>query len=230
MDSKTWRASRYEFYKILDNLMNRRIKYILDNKSVLGNEENINKAMNIAWELEREICTPCSALSLRMDDDEIEKILKLKCKLVEFDVEYWSKDSLMPNNLKELMVKCIADQMFGTQINCISFSCNCPLLNSDAVKDMVFIYSGLFEFELWDDEHVDAVIDHIIKYGNNSEYIQNDEIVKVFGKANLYKVLDDKISNIKYKDRLDWRALRSNPSVSYNDIVKMSKNMIPYVE
>lgn len=230
MNKKDWRlGSEEDFCTYLDIVLNSRLKYILNykpnviypnrmpsSKTQIINVLNNNLNGRIYGDIPKNLSIKYKKIMLRY-----------KCQLVECDMECWSDESFKPTNLKTLIAKLIADYLFDTKMVCISFLCTSPFINYDMIKDIMFIYSGLFDFDIWDDKHVDAVVEHAKLYGTKAKYIDNQKILKLFKEEKMVKTSLDgnTVQYKKFNDRLDWNALLNNSVIDNIDIEELAKSL-----
>ena len=89
--------------------------------------------------------------------DKIE-LIKDMLKIAVEDVKDWAEFSLNPeSSFDDIMLRAILTEMFSMSFVCFMYISSNPNLTDDFIRDINYVNSGLFKFEEFDDEHVNAI-------------------------------------------------------------------------
>lgn len=142
-------------------------------------------------------------------------------KIALEDVKDWSEFSMDPNSsLDDIILRSLLSEIFGVSFVCYSYLSKNPNLPEEFVRDLSFIHSGLFKFEDFDDEHVDA-INTLLEVENITPY-DVPELRKLYGlKSPEDKLLKTYTSRVGAKlginaPKMDFRSLASASKKNYS--------------
>lgn len=125
-------------------------------------------------------------------------------RIVLEDVKNWIEFSLNKESpLDEIMLRLIINSQFNcSYVSHLFISVN-PNLTEEFVEDAIYVSSNLFEFDEWDDKHVNAVVDAA------SHYIPENVCVSLL---ELYdkKRLTDKVIPIRINLK-EFCCINKNP-------------------
>ena len=176
--NKYWRYSSIdEFYIDALSYLDKEIKrieetlYNFNTMTRLGLKENITIYNRIR--------------NNKFYDYDTKEILELGCKIVKRDVNDWARFSnAYDSSINDITIRVILGNLFNFNYVSICTLSHNKLLTEDFIKDLLYMTSGYFSFDEWDDDHVDAILDCI---KNNQAPIYNDKMKKLYSKERLSK-------------------------------------------
>lgn len=116
-------------------------------------------------------------------DYNIEDVIKAGMRVVLEDVEDWGTiSSSATTPLQEIVIRSILSVQYKCNYISICLIYNNINLNEDFIEDIMYIYSGLFRFNEWDDEHVNAVTNCI---ANRDKMNNNEALLNLYDKYRL---------------------------------------------
>ena len=131
-----------------------------------------------------EICPVISSVSLPFLN---------KSKALSNNVKDWVNFYTKPEKLEDIAFRVIVFEKFGISLCCLSYICHYSTLPEDFIDDIIFITSGLFSFNKWDDTHVHAIVKSI-----EDNDFKNENLLKLFP---AYK------GNKKLCNRIGWNEI-----------------------
>ena len=134
-----------------------------------------------------------------------------KLKAVANNVKDWAKFSTNTESLEDIAFRVIVFEKFGISLCCLSYICHYSTLPEDFIDDIIFITSGLFSFNKWDDTHVHAIVKSI-----EDNDFKNENLLKLFSGYNGHKL----------NDRLDWREISRYQKLS-SEFIESHRNYFP---
>ena len=205
-EGKTWRFSRKKFYEKLDLFLDQGLdEYI---KELIAIEKLDSFRLDILK----------ASIKARKEHDEMtdSKALKNKyridkLKAVANNVKDWAKFSTNPESPEDIAFRVIVFEKFGISLCCLSYICHYSTLPEDFIDDIIFITSGLFSFNKWDDTHVHAIVKSI-----EDNDFKNENLLKLFSGYNGHKL----------NDRLDWREISRYQKLS-SEFIESHRNYFP---
>ena len=205
-EGKTWRFSRKKFYEKLDLFLDQGLDEYIKELSEIEDLDSFQrdklKALIKARKEYYEI-TDSKALKNKYRID--------KLKAVANNVKDWAKFSTNPESLEDIAFRVIVFEKFGISLCCLSYICHYSTLPEDFIDDIIFITSGLFSFNKWDDTHVHAIVKSI-----EDNDFKNENLLKLFSGYNGHK----------FNDRLDWREISRYQKLS-SEFIESHRNYFP---
>lgn len=231
----TWRCSKADFLRKVDEFI----------KSEFPKIQEFYKTLKC---LDKGIGKELTSIFAKLRSDEPftkDQIRNLKLQAIMKDSKtYWSEWSREYHEPEELIFRILINNYFN-EVSSICYSYMCMVenqLNEKLIEDIIFLNSDLFDFNYWDDFHVDIVTKIIIK-GNKyncvndlkallkSDNIRFNASPKL--RTNISKLLDDCYSKkytpkIILKEKLDWynidnyQNLSNSFKIKYKDLIKKS--------
>lgn len=205
-EGKTWRFSRKKFYEKLDLFLDQGLDEYIKELSEIEDLDSFRrdklKALIKARKEHYEI-TDSKALKNKYRID--------KLKAVANNVKDWAKFSTNPESLEDIGFRVIVFEKFGISLCCLSYICHYSTLPEDFIDDIIFITSGLFSFNKWDDVHVHAIVKSI-----EDNDFKNENLLKLFSGYNGHKL----------NDRLDWREISRYQKLS-SEFIESHRNFFP---
>lgn len=98
-----------------------------------------------------------------MNKKELEKKILVDWAQTTFDYNQWFEFSMNPQSEEDIRERAIYDALLKTNSICYSYICRFSQLSEKFIEEMMFITSGLFSFEYYDQKHIDYVVDLIDK-------------------------------------------------------------------
>ena len=121
-------------------------------------------------------------------------LLKYLVNVCVEDVDDWSNFSLDPeSSLDDIMLRTMITEYTGKSFLCYLYITKNPKVTKEFIKDINYVTSGYFSFNIWDDNLIDA-IDNCIE--NEIYPIDCPELVKIYGENKLKdaKIITSKIN------------------------------------
>ena len=143
--------------------------------------------------------------------EDLDSFQRDKLKAVANNVKDWAKFSTNPESLEDIAFRVIVFEKFGISLCCLSYICHYSTLPEDFIDDIIFITSGLFSFNKWDDTHVHAIVKSI-----EDNDFKNENLLKLFSGYNGHKL----------NDRLDWREISRYQKLS-SEFIESHRNYFP---
>ena len=144
-------------------------------------------------------------------------------EILKKDVDDWANFSLATDwDPEEVMLRLLLDHYYckdpGATV-CVAYLGNNVLLDEEFVKDVIYITSGFFNFEDWDDVHVTAV---------NKAALSTDEkdaikiLKKLYTEGEIKKVFGKAKNSIKITFPVDSSAIKYSEEFRhlYNDYIR----------
>ena len=158
--------------------------------------------------------------------DNVDRRAKFKAAgcIMKKNVDEWAEFSLaVDRDPEEILLRILLDHYYcedpGATV-CISYLGNNILLDEQFVKEVIYITSGFFDFDDWDDEHVDVV-------NRAALATTDDETVKILKKVYTDGQIKKVFTKTKYRDisitfPVDSSAIKYSPEFKklYNDYIK----------
>lgn len=142
-EKKTWRMTEREFNRKVDEFLKTRVEEVFGSIDTYFRDNQI--IMNRRY----------SAYTTSTGDARRQAGLEL----VSMDTNFWAEWSLHPQSFDDIVFYNLMNAIYNTGIICISYMCGNNLFTDEELEELMFIYSGMFKFEYWDDEHVRIVAD-----------------------------------------------------------------------
>lgn len=207
---KTWRITEEQFKaRLLREIKNKIAEY------EAGKLHCQKKPGSKSLEKIDELCRKYNRTNII--DNKLEIGVQILCNDVVGVWEGVSTDSTLSTD--DIVFWMIVNQMYNCHAVCVTYLCGNDNIVEEAIPDMIYIGSGLFDFDMWNDKNVKIVTD-VMRTVNRD--ISIDQI-----KRSDSKDLLNLISQVKkkYPDRclshlmmiLDWCSL---PVISYSDEFK----------
>ncbi len=118
--------------------------------------------------------------TLKITDKDI---LKLGCAIVTKDVQDWGEFSVAPDSsLQDIMIRILLGILFDFDYVCILFLCYNQNITEEFIEDTIYLTSGMFKFEEWDNKHVDAVC-NCAAIGRKMN--EDETLIDLYGEENL---------------------------------------------
>lgn len=147
-----YRFSEEEFLRIAENYFDKAIVNIR-NEVNLYNKASKNKLTpNIKNKRDALTMLDITIASNKCKD----AILHRKAAVAELEPTLW-KMSNKPQSFKWVLTALLMNEIFQRHFVCTSYICRQTKWNFQMLKEVVFIGSGLFSFETWNDDNVDVV-------------------------------------------------------------------------
>ena len=205
-EGKTWRFSRKKFYEKLDLFLDQGLdEYI---KELIAIEKLDSFRLDILK----------ASIKARKEQYEItdSKKIKNKCRIDKLkalsnNVKDWVNFSTKPEKLEDIAFRVIIFEKFGISLCCLNYICQYSHLPEDFIDDIIFITSGQFSFNKWDDVHVHAIVKSI-----EDNDFKNENLLKLFSGYNGHKL----------NDRLDWREISRYQKLS-SEFIESHRNYFP---
>ena len=205
-EGKTWRFSRKKFYEKLDLFLDQGLDEYIKELSTMEKLDSFHRDIlkaSIKARKEHYEITDSKALKNKYRID--------KLKAVANNVKDWVKFSTNPESLEDIAFRVIVFEKFGISLCCLSYICHYSTLPEDFIDDIIFITSGLFSFNKWDDTHVHAIVKSI-----EDNDFKNENLLKLFSGYNGHKL----------NDRLDWREISRYQKLS-SEFIESHRNYFP---
>ena len=98
------------------------------------------------------------------------------------DVKEWSAFSTNPQSrLDDIMLRMVITVLYNKSYVCFIYISRNDNLIKEFIDDATYVTSGIFRFEDWDDEHVNAVVDCITTFTRPED---SPEIRRLYGITN----------------------------------------------
>lgn len=200
---KQWRITEEQFYK---KLKEECIKGYYDHleyvKSLEGRyeKEKFEKSSRFVSDL------MLNMIKMYIDKDDQDAIISSSSSIILNDVQKWterSQDYDMP--LEDIMFWVLCNTVLGKNHICITYACNNPNLTPDFIEDMIYVLSGVFKFEEWDDYHVNLVTNElkdVVKDKPRAEW--SDEFV--------FEYIRSQCTSLYIP--IDWYSIGGNPNLT----------------
>ena len=205
-EGKSWRFSRKKFYEKLDLFLDQGLDEYIKELSAI---EKIDS-------FQRDILK--ASIKARKEHYEItdSKKIKNKCRIDKLkalsnNVKDWVNFSTKPEKLEDIAFRVIIFEKFGISLCCLNYICQYSHLPEDFIDDIIFITSGQFSFNKWDDVHVHAIVKSI-----EDNDFKNENLLKLFSGYNGHKL----------NDRLDWREISIYQKLS-SEFIESHRNFFP---
>ena len=249
-NDKSWRIQSFDvFFEMANMLLDELIaiyehdlkrlytKYVIDKA-----QERYSMMMNNIYDAEREL----EKYKHRSNIDERKyremklQVLRRKAALASYNIEDWIYTSRYSDNFTEIILRAIIDELCDSTLLSVSFVSGNPNLHltEDMIKDLIFVYSGIFSFDYWNDDSV-SIISYYMSYCNEAplyvfvkgRYVLNEDKIDIGHPG--YSVMIDWCNDHhiykadlskRLRDRLDWFELRR--VVSYDVNLGIFFNMI----
>jgi hypothetical protein len=182
-----YRFTEQEYLSELEKVLDERLDYLQDNIGEVFKSEEAIKNMN------KTISKLKTKLENKMDDPYAR--IKLKIDTLSNDTRYWSERSISPDSKKFIIMAILTNKLFNVSFMCESFMCYSDLMSADMLPEIMFIESGLFSFDTWDDYHVNIIENYYTD-------LRCDEITK--------KECKEYAGKIPNKLTIDWKGIASS--------------------
>ena len=203
MNNNPWRVTEVEFMTRFNDLMDSLIKEMDKEKYI----DKISKIGGKNYHL-MDLKSAKKNLSIkirtmdRLGQHDIDyELLRCKAVLVCNYIPDFKYNRAIHMPLDEVMLKIIGEEIFkrrtGTRLKmiCSSFVLDRKDVTEEFVKDMVYVTSGYFDFNKWNDE----------------------EVLKICKKLNDVNIDEKSFSNDDPYDQLDWNSIAKH---NYSDEFK----------
>ena len=187
-EGKTWRFSRKKFYEKLDLFLDQGLDEYIKELSTMEKLDSFRRDILKA------------SIKARKEHYEItdSKKIKNKCRIDKLkalsnNVKDWVNFSIKPEKLEDIAFRVIIFEKFGISLCCLNYICQYSHLPEDFIDDIIFITSGQFSFNKWDDVHVHAIVKSI-----EDNDFKNENLLRLFP---AYK------GNKKLHDRIGWKEI-----------------------
>ena len=187
-EGKTWRFSRKKFYEKLDLFLDQGLDEYIKELSTMEKLDSFRRDILKA------------SIKARKEHYEItdSKKIKNKCRIDKLkalsnNVKDWVNFSIKPEKLEDIAFRVIIFEKFGISLCCLNYICQYSHLQEDFIDDIIFITSGQFSFNKWDDVHVHAIVKSI-----EDNDFKNENLLRLFP---AYK------GNKKLHDRIGWKEI-----------------------
>ena len=169
-----------------------------------------------------------------MNKKELERKVLVDWAQTNFDYNQWFEFSMNPQSEENIRERAIYDALHKTNSICYSYICRYSQLSEKFIEELMFITSGLFSFEYYDQKHIDYVVDLIdrgFKFKSAQEsylYELAHQIRSTDGKG---KAAKDPVLKFVSKllttdniieDKLDWFYLLNYQTLSPEFVEKHS--------
>lgn len=233
----TWRISEREFLRKVDVFIDEEYPKIIEfSKTIKNTTKGVGKELNDIFSKIR---------SVNYTDKNSLRSLKLSA-IMKDDRRHWLEWSTQKHEPEEIIFRVLLNKYFDVYSLCYSYMCTVDeLLSEKLIEDIMFINSDLFDFDYWDDYHVD-IVTKIMTKGNKSDCTEDLQLllesnIKLSDKfKNNIRILlnscDTKCSStpkkcqrkIILRERLDWYNIDKHQNISnsfrikYKDLIKKS--------
>ena len=187
-EGKTWRFSRKKFYEKLDLFLDQGLDEYIKELSTMEKLDSFR----------RDILK--TLIKARKEHYEItdSKKIKNKCRIDKLkalsnNVKDWVNFSTKPEKLEDIAFRVIIFEKFGISLCCLNYICQYSHLPEDFIDDIIFITSGQFSFNKWDDVHVHAIVNSI-----EDNDFKTENLLRLFP---VYK------GNKKLRNRIGWNEI-----------------------
>lgn len=196
---KPWRMTRGTFMRKFEELLDERIEYFTNNLDTLYKTEDVRKAKR----------AKIKAIQYKMEDPKVKPMdmIKLKMEILSYDINFWTEGSLNPKSKEEIILRVLGSIYFkNDDLICLPYMLENVMVDEELLDDIIFILSGVFKFDYWDDEHVKVVVDHVLD-NEDMLYSDNPEFNKIFKNSyeGYYYIQP-------HTDRISWKSLTWNPN------------------
>lgn len=190
--NKNWRLTKKEFLQKVDQFISKEYPFAIEYYNSIK-ENGIKKEM--------------SSLKDKINSYNIESCCrtdntarKLKLEFIQKNTDkFWKDWSLTHHEPDEIIFMTLIDRVFKTNNICFSYICGVDdNLTEDLIEDMMFINSDLFDFEYWDDKHVETVCSILAK-GN--KYDSAKDLKAILTKAKYNDKFKEKIKRLLEKSQ-----------------------------
>lgn len=165
MSNKPWRMSEKEFLDKVDLLISReysRVKKM--SKDWVGERQN---SVKLIMGHINELLDPEYKIENRKKYEY--DLRKYRLELICCDVNAWCNYSNEIHPKEDVILGVLINNIFNVEYLCLTYSlANKEQWNTDMIEDVLFIQSGLFSFECWDDYHVELITGEICKGHNHN--------------------------------------------------------------
>ena len=187
-EGKTWRFSRKKFYEKLDLFLDQGLDEYIKELSEIEDLDSFQRDKLKAL------------IKARKEHYEItdSKKIKNKCRIDKLkalsnNVKDWVNFSTKPEKLEDIAFRVIIFEKFGISLCCLNYICQYSHLPEDFIDDIIFITSGQFSFNKWDDVHVHEIVKSI-----EDNDFKNENLLRLFP---AYK------GNKKLRNRIGWNEI-----------------------
>lgn len=183
-----YRFTEQEYLSELEKVLDERLDYLQDNIGEVFKSEEAIKNMN----------KTISKLKTKLEDisyNDAYYRISLKLDALSNDTKYWSDRSICPDSKKFIIMSILTNKLFKVSFMCESFMCYSDLMSVDMLPEIMFIESGLFSFDTWDDYHVNIIENYYTD-------LRCDEITK--------KECKEYAGKIPNKLTIDWKGIASS--------------------
>ena len=183
-EGKTWRFSRKKFYEKLDLFLDQGLDEYIKELSRMEKLDSFHRDILKARKEHYEIT----------DSKKIKNKCRIdKLKALSNNVKDWVNFSTKPEKLEDIAFRVIIFEKFGISLCCLNYICQYSHLPEDFIDDIIFITSGQFSFNKWDDVHVHAIVKSI-----EDNDFKNENLLRLFP---AYK------GNKKLRNRIGWNEI-----------------------
>ena len=233
----TWRINEKEFLRKVDVFIDEEYPKIIEfSKTIKNTTKGVGKELNDILSKIR---------SGDYNNKNSLRALKLSA-IMKDNKRHWLNWSTQKHEPEEIIFRVLLNKYFDVYSLCYSYMSSVDgLLSEKLIEDIMFINSDLFDFEYWDDYHVD-IVTKIMTKGNKYDsaedlqlLLQSDIKLNDKFKFNTQILLnggDTKFSttpkNCKRKvilrEKLDWYNIDKHQNISdsfrikYKDLIKKS--------
>ena len=157
------------------------------------------------------------------------RILQLK----NFDCKEWLEFSSVQQSEDAIRERALYDALHNTNSICYSYICKNSIMREEFIEELMFISSELFDFEYYDQEHIDMVV-NLIDQGFKSREEQDKYLEQLASKVRIKNRETGKMDPDPFitkiltvqsivADKLDWFYIAKFQNLSPEFINKHKK-------
>ena len=151
--------------------------------------------------------------------------VKAKAEVAVLDQELW-KSALKPHNEEWIVKHVLLNEYFNHSFVCISYICNKSgkYMTLDTIKNVLFIGSGVFSFDAWNEPFVNAIANSFVQ---QNESLVNDVISPLLSNPNISQACKDTIRRMITSGR---ENLKSKKMGYINELKRYERSLKYYRE
>ena len=195
----TWRLTEEEFYKKADEYISAEFEKV---------KKNAEEGKYIGECEKQIICSLGKVRSAEQNGNSLSFIRKLKAETMCHDTTNWSNSRFYNSDHDSVIFRILINRIFDVQCICTCYVCGVKnQLTEQMIKDIVFINSDLFDFEYWDDHHVE-IINGIVRRGNKYNCVKDLENLAISKdvsdrfKQNIHNLLTEAAQNSSIEKKI----------------------------
>mgnify|MGYP002624131305 FL=1 len=172
-DNRRWRLSEFEFYEKAETYLENHLEIFTDELEVRVKSDSKCDALFKKYKKFKKKKVYVNR------DEKIKDLLNI---LLE-DLVDWREFSINPDSsMEDIMLRLLISVVYNCNYVCSLFVSYNPNLTEEFIEDYLYVGSGYFSFDEWDDKHVDVISSCIATGDNDSD---NEAVVKLYDKDRL---------------------------------------------